>query len=86
MAVQTVAAGAKLSTRIFEPNNPSFQESFDEKPFEFRHNFTSDHPLFSRERLRRLLSDPAMKENVYTTLARFELINAGTQLLSGQSQ
>jgi len=65
MSARVVVADSELETRIFEFNNPSFRNDFDEKPFEFRHSFTSDHPLFSWERLRRLLTNPATKSGVY---------------------
>lgn len=50
---------------IFEFSNPRFREDFDEKPFEFKHSLAADHPLFSRERMRRLLTDPATRNSVY---------------------
>ncbi len=46
---------------IFEASNPAFQQSFDEKPFEFTHSFTASHPLFNLAALRRLLDDPAVR-------------------------
>jgi hypothetical protein len=52
-------------TSVFYPDNPGFHEDFDEKPFEFQHTFTPDHPLFSRDRLRRLLTGPETKNGVY---------------------
>ncbi len=65
MSAQAVIADTGSNPRIFEPGNPGFRKDFDEKPFQFRHSFTSNHPLFSRERLRRLLSNPATKNGVY---------------------
>jgi hypothetical protein len=50
---------------IFEFSNPRFREDFDEKPFEFKHSFAANHPLFSRERMRRLVTNPATKNSVY---------------------
>jgi hypothetical protein len=49
------------ATPIFEAANPYFQDSFDEKPFEFTHSFTATHPLFSLTTLRGLLNDPAVR-------------------------
>jgi hypothetical protein len=65
MAAKAVMADAEFKKQIFAPDNLGFCKDFDEKPFEFRHGFTSDHPLFSRERLRLLLSNPATKGGVY---------------------
>jgi len=62
---QTGVEDAGLKTGIFDSNNPGFRADFDEKPFKFEHSLTSNHPLFSRERLRRLLSNPATKDGVY---------------------
>jgi hypothetical protein len=65
MSANGIISSTTSKTRIFEPNNAAFREAFDEKPFEFRHSFTSAHPLFSRERMRRLLSNPATKYGIY---------------------
>ena len=50
---------------IFEAGNPGFREDFDEKPFEFSHCFTADHPLFQLPRLRKLLENPVTRPGVY---------------------
>jgi len=65
MSAQNVIAGATSKMSIFEFSNPRFREDFDERSFEFKHSVTADHPLFSRERMRRLLVNPATKNNVY---------------------
>ena len=65
MSARASIGDSELKTRVLEFNKPSCLEDFDERPFEFRHSFTSDHPLFSRERIRRLLINPATKNNVY---------------------
>jgi Cupin-like domain len=65
MSAQNAIAGPTSKTSIFEFSNPRFREDFDERPFEFKHSFTSDHPLFSRERMRRLLHNSTTKNNVY---------------------
>jgi hypothetical protein len=65
MSARAISGDSELKTRVLEFNKPSSREDFDERPFEFRHSFTSDHPLFSRERIRRLLINPATKNNVY---------------------
>ena len=64
MSAQSVIADP-AKAGIFEFSNPRFREDFDERPFEFKHSFAADHPLFSRERMRRLLSNPATKNSVY---------------------
>lgn len=65
MLAQAANVNAASNARIFEPDNPGFQESFDERAFEFKHELTSGHPLFTRERLRRLLISQAAKNSVY---------------------
>lgn len=65
MLAHAANANAVSKTRIFEPDNPAFQKSFDEKAFEFRHELTTSHPLFTRERLRRLLISQAARNCVY---------------------
>ncbi len=50
---------------IFEADNPGFRENFDEKPFEFSHCFTADHPLFQISRLRQLIENPVTRPGVY---------------------
>ncbi len=65
MSVPNVIAGPTPKAAIFEFTNPHFRQDFDERPFEFTHSITADHPLFSRERMRRLLGNPATKNNVY---------------------
>jgi len=56
---------ARPVASIFEAGNPGFRENFDEKPFEFSHCFTADHPLFQLSRLRRLLENPVTRPGVY---------------------
>jgi hypothetical protein len=65
MPAQAANANTESKTPIFEPDNPGFQEGFDEKAFEFKHGLTAGHPLFTRERLRRLLLSRATTNNVY---------------------
>ena len=55
MSVQASLAEQGLKTRIFEPSNTGFVQDFDEQPFRFNHNFTSDHPLVTHENLRELI-------------------------------
>lgn len=57
----------KLSTKrpIFDAENPGFREDFDELPFEFHHCFTADHPMFQRERMRKILDDPRLMHAAY---------------------
>ena len=62
---QAANANTESKTPIFEPDNPGFQEGFDEEAFEFKHGLTAGHPLFTRERLRRLLLSRATTNNVY---------------------
>lgn len=56
---------ARPVASIFEAGNPGFRENFDEKPFEFSHRFTADHPLFQLSRLRQLLENPVTRPGVY---------------------
>lgn len=56
---------ARPVASIFEAGNPGFRENFDEKPFEFSHCFTADHPLFQLSRLRQLLENPVTRPGVY---------------------
>ena len=65
MAASANAIPANLHSQVFYPDNTAFANDFDAKPFEFRHSFTSDHPLFARERLRQLLTNPATKGGIY---------------------
>jgi hypothetical protein len=50
---------------VFGPENPGFREDFDAKPFEFQHSFHASHPLFSRDRLRQLLTHPETRGGIY---------------------
>ena len=50
---------------IFDPNHPGFREDFDEKPFQFSHCFTADHPLFKLSRIRKLIENPATRPAAY---------------------
>jgi hypothetical protein len=63
--VQNAIVSPPSKPAIFAFGNPHFREDFDERPFEFTHSFAADHPLFTRARMRRLLTDPATKNNVY---------------------
>jgi Cupin-like domain len=65
MPAQSVISGLKSEATVFEFGTPQFRESFDEKSFDFRHTLSVEHPLFTRERMRRLLTNPARKNNVY---------------------
>ena len=56
---------ARPVASIFEAGNPGFRENFDEKPFEFLHCFTADHPLFQISRLRQLIENPVTRPGVY---------------------
>ena len=56
---------ARPVASIFEAGNPGFRENFDEKPFEFSHCFTADHPLFQISRLRQLIENPVTRPGVY---------------------
>lgn len=58
-------SGSLKSTSILGAGNPGFLDNFDEKPFEFEHCFTPDHPSFQLPRLRRLLSDPRTRGGAY---------------------
>ncbi|HEX3469899.1 MAG TPA: hypothetical protein VHT28_01835 [Silvibacterium sp.] len=58
-------AEAQPKASIFDSGNPGFREDFDEKPFEFSHCFTADHPLFQLTRLRKLIENPATRPGVY---------------------
>jgi hypothetical protein len=60
----TVAATSR-KTSIFDAENPGFRESFDEKPFELKHCFTADHPLFQLSRLRKLIEAPITRAGAY---------------------
>ena len=53
------------STRIFDADNPGFKEDFDEKPFEFNHCFTQDHPMFQLPRMRKILDNPNLRPHAY---------------------
>jgi hypothetical protein len=56
---------ARPVASIFQAENPGFRENFDEKPFEFSHCFTADHPLFQISRLRQLIENPVTRPGVY---------------------
>jgi hypothetical protein len=55
--MQTATITRPSSTSIFDSENPGFQKSFDEKPFEFDHCFHQDHPLFQLGRMRHLVEE-----------------------------
>jgi Cupin-like domain len=65
MSSQSVISGVKPDATVFGFDMPQFRKNFDEKPFEFRHVIDSEHPLFTRERMRHLLTNPEMKKNIY---------------------
>jgi hypothetical protein len=66
MSAQSVITSDLQSERaLFGFDTPRFREDFDEESFDFRHVFSVDHPLFTRERMRHLLTNPATKNNVY---------------------
>jgi hypothetical protein len=65
MSSQSVISGVKPDATVFGFDMPQFRKNFDEKPFEFRHVIGSEHPLFTRERMRHLLTNPEMKKNIY---------------------
>src|ERR1700744_4655224 len=60
-----IPAGAILSGAIFDAENPGFKADFDELPFEFNHCFTNDHPMFQRERMRKIFDDERLKHHAY---------------------
>jgi hypothetical protein len=64
-AVIDVPATTTVKTSIFDANNPGFKEDFDEKPFEFKHCFTVDHPMFKLPRIRKILEHPVLKHHAY---------------------
>ncbi len=61
----STAAVASKKTSIFEADNPGFRESFDEKPFELKHCFHADHPLFQLSRIRELIENPVTRAGLY---------------------
>jgi hypothetical protein len=65
MSSQSVISGVKPDATVFGFDMPQFRKNFDENPFEFRHVIGSQHPLFTRERMRHLLTNPEMKKNIY---------------------
>jgi hypothetical protein len=65
MSARAVITDSELEANIFEFDTLNFRKNFDEKSFGFRHSFTPSHPLFSLERMRRLLTNPATKNSVY---------------------
>lgn len=64
-AVAEAPATKRLKSSIFDATNPGFKVDFDEKPFEFQHCFTSDHPMFQLPRIRKILDDPTLKHHAY---------------------
>jgi len=52
-------------TPIFDAGNPGFKKDFDEKPFQFKHCFTADHPMFSLPRIRQILDHDVLKHHAY---------------------
>lgn len=65
MSSQSVISGVKPDATVFGFDMPQFRKNLDENPFEFRHVIGSEHPLFTRERMRHLLTNPEMKNNIY---------------------
>lgn len=64
-AVAELTAAKSVRKSIFDADNPGFLKDFDEKPFEFKHCFTADHPLFAVSRLRKIIDDPAIRPRIY---------------------
>jgi hypothetical protein len=66
-ATAVVDAPAKVPAKssIFDASNPGFHNDFDEKPFEFNHCFTSDHPMFKLPRIRKILENPILRPHAY---------------------
>src|ERR1700721_423038 len=64
-AVIDLPAKTTVKTSIFDANNPGFKEDFDEKPFEFKHCFPVDHPMFKLPRIRKILEHPVLKHHAY---------------------
>jgi hypothetical protein len=64
MATTAFPKTAEIPGTVFRPD-PSFQQDFDSKPFEFQHSFTASHPLFSLDRLRQLVTNPETKGGIY---------------------
>ena len=65
MAQTAFANTTEVAGSVFRSDNTTFHDSFDSKPFEFQHSFTASHPLFSRESLRGLLTNPETKGGIY---------------------
>src|ERR1700757_4677030 len=61
----TAPTQTRRTASIFEAGNPGFREDFDEKPFEFTHCFTADHPLFQLSRIRQLIDNPVTRAAIY---------------------
>jgi hypothetical protein len=64
-AVAPLVTETPMRTSIFDADNPGFKKDFDEKPFEFRHCFTADHPLFQVPRLRKIIENQAIRPRIY---------------------
>jgi hypothetical protein len=64
-AVAENAVSAPRQSTIFDVNEPGFRENFDEKPFEFKHCFTADHPMFQLPRIRKVFDDPRVMHHAY---------------------
>jgi hypothetical protein len=64
-------AGAEVPVKvparasIFDASDRGFYTDFDEKPFEFKHSFHENHPMFQLSRIRRILDDPALMHHAY---------------------
>jgi hypothetical protein len=54
-----------IRTSIFDASNPGFHTDFDEKPFEFQHCFSEDHPMFQMPRIRQILDHPDLMHHAY---------------------
>ncbi|MBV8436669.1 MAG: cupin-like domain-containing protein [Silvibacterium sp.] len=61
----TAPTHVRTDASIFDAGNPGFRENFDEKPFEFTHCFSADHPLFQLPRLRQLIDNPITHPGIY---------------------
>ena len=64
-AVAEVPLKTHPGTTIFDASNPGFHTNFDEKPFEFKHCFNEDHPMFQLPRIRQILDHPVLMHHAY---------------------
>ena len=64
-AVAEMPVKTSVQTSIFDAANPGFHTDFDEKPFEFKHSFSEDHPMFQMQRIRQILDHHELKHHAY---------------------